>query len=144
MTTDEGTERQGKVRSVLTLGTAPEPRGPYPHARVQDGLVWVTGQIGRDPATGSIVDGGFDAEFDQAITNLAEIVRAAGSELADVLWTQVQFVREADLDAMNRIYAERFGAARPARTSFGAAFLWKGALVQISAVAACVPREQES
>jgi 2-iminobutanoate/2-iminopropanoate deaminase len=121
---------------TLTTTSAPEPRGPYPHSRVHDGLVWVTGQIGRDPLTQTFVDGGFEAEFHQAITNLAQILEESGSALDRVVRTEVQFVDEGDLDAMNRIYGERFSAPYPARSSYGAAFLWKGAKVQISAVAA--------
>lgn len=122
--------------SDVTIGGAPEPRGPYPHARVHDGLVYVTGQIGRDPVTGDFVAGGFDAQFHQAIDNLAAILDACGSSLGQVVRTQVQFVDEADLDAMNRICAERFPLPQPARTSFGVAFLWKGAKVQIDALGA--------
>lgn len=119
---------------TLTLGDAPEPRGPYPHARMDGDLVFVTGQIGRDPTTGAFVAGGFEAEFHQAITNLTTILERSGSGLHRVLHTCVQFVDEDDLDAMNRIYGERFVEPYPARTSFGVAFLWKGARVQIDAV----------
>lgn len=121
---------------TLTTVEAPEPRGPYPHARTYDDLVWVTGQIGRDPSTQAIVPSGFVAEFHQAITNLERILADAGTSLDRVIRTEVQFVNEADLDDMNRIYGERFSPPYPARTSYGAAFLWKGAQVQISAVAA--------
>jgi 2-iminobutanoate/2-iminopropanoate deaminase len=121
---------------TVTTSSAPEPRGPYPHSRSHDGLVWVTGQIGRDPVTQTFVEGGFEAEFHQAITNLAQILEQSGSSLSRVIRTEVQFVDEADLDAMNRIYGERFSPPYPARSSYGAAFLWKGAKVQISAVAA--------
>lgn len=120
---------------TLTTADAPEPRGPYPHARVDGDLVFVTGQIGRDPASGEFVPGGFEAEFHQAITNLATILEQSGSSLDRVLHAGVQFVVEDDLDAMNRIYRERFMEPYPARTSFGVAFLWKGAQVQIDAVA---------
>ena len=123
------------VEKALVSKDAPEPRGPYPHLRTDGGLVWVTGQIGRDPVTGGFVDGGFGPEFRQAITNLENILAEVGASLTDVAHTCVQFVEESDLDAMNRIYGERFPAPRPARTSFGAAFLWKGAKVQIDAVA---------
>ncbi len=121
---------------VLTTTSAPEPRGPYPHARLHDGLVWVTGQIGRDPVSGDFVEGGFGPEFHQAIKNLAAILDETGSSLAQVIRTEVQFVRESDLDEMNAIYRAWFPTPQPARTSYGAAFLWKGALVQISCVAA--------
>ena len=123
------------MSDAITTDGAPEPRGPYPHVRMDGERVWVTGQIGRDPATGDFVPGGFDAEFHQAISNLEAILEEAGSSLSEVVHTGVQFVDEADLDAMNRIYAERFPVPYPARTSFGVAFLWKGAKVQIDAVA---------
>ena len=122
--------------ATLTTPAAPEPRGPYPHARNHGGLVWVTGQIGRDPTAQAMVTGGFAPEFHQAITNLERILGEAGSSLNLIVRTEVQFVNEADLDAMNRVYAERFRPPYPARTSYGVAFLWRGAQVQISAVAA--------
>ena len=121
---------------TITTREAPEPRGPYVHARQHAGLVYVTAQIGRDPKTGDFVKGGFEAEFNQAIDNLEAILKASGSSLDKVVRTQIEFVSEADLDAMNRIYGERFQAPLPARTSFGVAFLWKGAKVQIDCVAA--------
>lgn len=124
------------MNNALTTAQAPDPRGPYPHVRLHGSYVWVTGQIGRDPATGDFVEGGFEAEFHQAITNLEAILTEAGSSLGQVVHTCVQFVNEDDLDAMNRIYGERFPTPYPARTSFGVAFLWKGAQVQIDAVAA--------
>lgn len=123
------------MTDAVTTENAPEPRGPYPHVRIDGDHVWVTGQIGRDPASGNFVEGGFEAEFHQAISNLDAILQEAGSSLARVVHTNVQFVDEADLESMNRVYADRFPQPFPARTSYGVAFLWKGALVQIDAVA---------
>ena len=123
------------MADAVTTENAPEPRGPYPHVRIDGDHLWVTGQIGRDPASGDFVTGGFEAEFHQAISNLDAILQEAGSSLAQVVHTNVQFVDEADLDSMNRVYADRFPQPFPARTSYGVAFLWKGALVQIDAVA---------
>ena len=119
---------------AVTSDDAPEPRGPYPHIRVDGDRAWITGQIGRDPVNDGFVAGGFENEFRQAITNLESILAEVGASLADVVHTCVQFVDEDDLDAMNRIYGERFPVPYPARTSFGVAFLWKGAKVQIDAV----------
>ena len=121
---------------AITIKGAPEPRGPYVHARRHGGLVYVTAQIGRDPKTGDFVTGGFEAEFNQAIDNIEAILKAAGSSLDKVVKAQIEFVDEADLESMNRIYGERFHEPMPARTSFGAAFLWKGARVQIDCIAA--------
>ncbi len=120
---------------TITTARAPEPRGPYPHVHVARGLAWVTGQIGRVAETGDFVEGGFEPEFHQAITNVEQILAEVGCGLADVVRTEVQFVNESDLDVMNAVYAERFAPPLPSRTSYGAAFLWKGAQVQISCVA---------
>lgn len=120
---------------VLVPG-APEPRGPYPHAHIHGDLVWVTGQIGRDPETDRLVDTTFATEFDQAIDNLEEILVASGTSLSRVIRTEVQFVDAHYLDDMNEVYGRRFEGTMPARTSYGAAFLWQGARVQISCVAA--------
>jgi 2-iminobutanoate/2-iminopropanoate deaminase len=125
--------------STIVTDAAPEPRGPYPHCRLDGDHVWVTGQIGRDPATGDFVAGGFEAEFHQAITNVESILAEAGTDLERVVKAEVQFVDEGDLDAMNRIYGERFREPYPARTSYGVAFLWRGAKVQISVVVRLVP-----
>ena len=122
--------------ATVVTTDAPEPRGPYVHARLHGGLVYVTAQIGRDPKTGEFVTGGFEAEFNQAIDNLESILSAAGSSLDRVVKAQIEFVEEKDLQAMNRIYGERFHDPLPARTSFGAAFLWQGAKVQIDCIAA--------
>ena len=121
---------------TITIKGAPEPRGPYVHARKHGGLVYVTAQIGRDPKTGDFVKGGFEAEFNQAIDNVEAILEASGSSLDRVVRAQIEFVNEGDLDAMNRIYGQRFHDPLPARTSFGVAFLWKGAKVQIDVTAA--------
>ena len=128
----------------LTTTNAPVPRGPYVHARLHGELVYVTGQIGRDSATGDFVPGGFTAEFQQAITNLEQILTELGSSLQHVIKADVQFVDEDDLDDMNSIYAQRFSEPYPARTSYGVAFLWKGATVQISCVATVARQDATS
>ena len=120
--------------TILTTD-APKPGGAYSQARRSGDLLWVTGQIGRYPDTGEFVPGGFEAQFNRAISNLEGILKAGGCTLADVVRTQVQFVDESDLEAMNRVYGERFPEPLPARSSFGVAFLWKGAKVQIDCVA---------
>src|SRR5438046_8797763 len=119
---------------TITTKAAPEPRGPYVHARQHGGLVYVTAQMGRDPKTGDFVKGGFEAEFNQAIDNLEAILKASGSSLDRVVKAQIEFVDEADLDSMNRIYGARFHEPLPARTSFVVAIMWKGARVQIDCI----------
>src|SRR5437773_10744047 len=111
---------------TITTKEAPEPRGPYVHARQHGGLVYVTAQIGRDPKTGDFVKGGFEAAFNQAIDNLEAILKASGSSMDRVVKAQIEFVDEDDLDSMNSIYGARFHAPLPASTSFGAASLSEG------------------
>src|SRR5207244_13596984 len=125
----------GSDPTVVTKD-APEPRGPYVHARQHGGLVYVTAQIGRDPKTGDFVQGGFEAEFEQAIDNLEAILKASGSSLDRVVKAQIEFVDEHDLDAMNRIYGERIHDPITVRSSFGDEFMVEGADVELDLVAA--------
>ena len=120
---------------VFTTKGAPIPRGPYVHARKHGGLVWVTGQIGRDPDTGDFVKGGFEAEFNQAIDNLKAILEAAGSSLANVVRTNVYLSDMGNFAAMNEVYATYFQAPYPARTTIQAAALPGGIAVEIDCVA---------
>src|SRR5438094_10345392 len=113
----------GSDPTVVTKD-APEPRGPYVHARQHGGLVYVTAQIGRDPKTGDFVQGGFEAEFEQAIDNLEAILKACGSSLDRVVRAQIEFVDADDLDAMDGVYGGRFHDPLPARTTCGVEFLW--------------------
>ena len=123
-----------KSRSI-TIPGVPMPAGPYAHGRIHDDLVWVTGQIGKDPVSGKIVTGGFEAEFNQAITNLESVLKAAGASLANVVWAQIEYLDEANMDAMNRVYGERFTEPYPARVSFGVPFIWKGGQIMINCIA---------
>lgn len=111
---------------------------------IHSGLIHVAGQIGRDPATGRLVAGGFTAQLDQALDNLSTILAGAGSSLANVVRAQIELVDEADFDAMNLVYGRRFGPPRPARSSFGAPFIPAGTLVQIDAIAALAPTAAET
>src|SRR5437773_4891472 len=93
---------------TITTKEAPEPRGPYVHARQHSGLVYVTAQIGRDPKTGDFVKGGFEAEFNQAIDNLEAILNDCGCSMDCVVNTQVKFIDAADVDSLDTIYGARF------------------------------------
>src|SRR5438445_11882537 len=92
----------GSDPTVVTKD-APEPRGPYVHARQHDGLVYVTAQIGRDPKTGDFVQGGFEAEFEQAIDNLEAILKACGWSLDRVVKCQIGYTDHDDSDAIDGV-----------------------------------------
>jgi 2-iminobutanoate/2-iminopropanoate deaminase len=109
-------------RSVVSR-KGPQPTSSYPHAHIHDGMVWVTAQAGRDPVSGELVPGGMEGQLDRAISNLEAILEDCGSSLDRVVRTMIMFLDEDDLDAMNRVYGNRFKAPMPARTSFGVKFL---------------------
>lgn len=121
--------------TAITIPDAPAPAGPYSHGRGYGDLVWVTGQIGRDPVSGEIVKGGFEAEFEQAITNLEAVLKAARTGLDKVVWAQVEYLDHGNLETMNRVYARRFPQPYPARITFGVPFIWKAAQVMINCIA---------
>lgn len=109
-------------RGVVTR-RGPQPTGSYPHAHVHGNLVWVTAQAGRDPATGELVEGGMAGQLDRAISNLEAILEDCGSSLDRVIRTQIMYTDSSDVEAMDEVYARRFSAPLPVRTSWGVNFL---------------------
>lgn len=104
------------------------PRGPratgsYPHAHIHGSMVWVTAQAGRDPGSGELVKGGMRGQLDRAISNLEAILDECGSSLDRVIRTQIMYTEPGDVEAMDAVYARRFRAPLPVRTSWGVKFL---------------------
>jgi 2-iminobutanoate/2-iminopropanoate deaminase len=114
---------------------APAAIGPYSPAVRWGDLVFTAGQIGVDPADRKLVPGGVEAEARQALTNLQNILEAAGSRMSNVLKTTVFLADIADYAAVNAVYGEFFGADFPARSAVQVAALPAGAAVEIEAVA---------
>ena len=119
----------------LSTESAPRAIGPYSQAVVSDGLLFASGQIPLDPATGELVGGGIEAAAERIFDNLEAVLREAGLGLADVVKTTVFLVRMEDFPAMNAVYARRFGDHRPARSTVGVASLPKGAALEIDLIA---------
>lgn len=123
------------TRTVVTTEKAPKALGPYSVAIQTDGMVFCSGQVGLDPATNEIAAGGVEAETRQVLTNLKNVLEAAGSDLAHVVKTTV-FLRDmADFAAMNGVYAEFFTGNPPARSTVAVAGLPRGVAVEIEAIA---------
>ena len=101
----------------------PQPTGSYPHAHVHGNMVWVTAQAGRDPSSGELVEGGMAGQMDRAISNLEAILDECGSSLDRVIRTQIMYTDRDDVEAMDEVYARRFMAPLPVRTSWGVKFL---------------------
>ena len=122
-------------KQVITTDQAPKAIGPYNVANTIGQLVFCSGQLGVDPATQDFAPGGIEAETRQALTNLKNVLEAAGSSLANVLKTTV-FLRDMnDFSKMNAIYGEFFKENFPARSTIQVAALPKGGAVEIEAIA---------
>ena len=123
------------ARAVLTPD-APEPIGPYAQGVASGGLLFVSGQIPLDPATGEIVTGSIEAQTERVLANLRAILEAAGSSLDRVLRTTIYLTDLASFPRVNAVYASCFTSQpAPARSTVGVAALPLGAQVEIDAVA---------
>ena len=114
---------------------APAAIGPYSQAIVIDGWVFCSGQIPLDPDTMELVGGTIDEQTDRALSNLSEVLQAAGSSLQHVVKTTVFLADMNDFAAMNKVYEQHFGEHRPARAAVQAAALPKFCNVEIECIA---------
>jgi 2-iminobutanoate/2-iminopropanoate deaminase len=113
---------------------APAAIGPYSQAMTIGDLVFCSGQTGIHPETGKLAEG-LTAQAEQLLTNLREVLKAAGSDLQYVLKTTVFLTNVDDFAAMNEIYSAHFGEHKPARSTVEVSNLPKGALIEIEAIA---------
>jgi 2-iminobutanoate/2-iminopropanoate deaminase len=123
------------TRDIIATDKAPGAVGPYSQAVRTDGLVFTAGQIPLDPATGSLVDGDIEDQTRRGLDNLAAVLEAAGSGLAEVLKMTVFMTDLGDFQRMNAVYAEYFPSSPPARSAFQVAALPLGAAIEMEAVA---------
>ena len=128
------------MKSPLHVDDAPKAIGPYVQAQVVrlhggQKMVFTSGQVAIDPATGELVPGAIREQTTRVLTNLTNVLRGAGLTLADVVKTTVYLADMADFAAMNEVYGAAFGDTPPARTTIAAAGLPKNARVEIECVA---------
>jgi 2-iminobutanoate/2-iminopropanoate deaminase len=122
-------------KQIITSDKAPKAFGPYSMANRSGNFVFASGQLGLDPATNDFVPGGVEEQTRQALTNLKNVLAAAGSSLEKVVKTTV-FLRDMnDFALMNAVYAEFFTANFPARSTVQVAALPRGAAVEIELIA---------
>ena len=119
---------------VVTEG-APKAIGPYSQAVMHHGIVYTSGQISLDPATGNLVEGDFAAQAHRVFRNLEAVLHQAGSSFDRVLKATVYVTDLANFQTLNAIYAEYFGSHKPARTTVEVKGLPKGAALEIDLVA---------
>ena len=121
-------------RTVLSTPHAPAAIGPYSQAIRSGDLLFASGQLGLDPATGNLVDG-IEAQTRQALTNLQAVLATAGGSVANVVKTTIFLADMADFATVNAIYGEVFRHEPPARSTVQVAALPKGGLVEIEVIA---------
>ena len=122
------------TRHAVSTNGAPNAVGPYSQGIASDDLVFCSGQIGLDPATGELVNG-VEAQAERALKNLAAVLDAAGCSFADVVRTTVYLANIDDFGVVNAVYAGHMADPPPARSTFAVGALPKGAQVEIDAIA---------
>jgi 2-iminobutanoate/2-iminopropanoate deaminase len=132
-TTEE--EASTMNREAIQTDRAPKAIGPYAQAIKANGFIYTAGQIPIDPKTGNFIEGGINEQTRQVLENLKAVLAAAGSSLDQVVKTTVFLKNMTDFPAMNEIYGEYLGNAKPARSTVAVAELPRGALVEIDLVA---------
>lgn len=123
------------VQKRIDTQAAPAAIGPYSQGIVAGGFLFTAGQIALDPATGKIVDGGIVAQTTRVLSNLHEVLAAAGATWADVVRSTVYLVDLVDFPTVNEIYGKHLGIARPARSTVQVAALPRGGLIEIDLIA---------
>ena len=126
---------------VISTTKAPAAIGPYSQAIKVGNLVYTSGQIPIDPATGSFVEGGIKEQTRQSLNNIKAILEEAGLTLSNVVKTTVFLADMNDFADMNAVYAEFFTKPYPARSAVAVKTLPKGALVEIEVVAITILKE---
>jgi 2-iminobutanoate/2-iminopropanoate deaminase len=123
------------TRRAVSTGGAPSAAGPYSQAIQTDDLVFCAGQIGLDPVTGDMVEGGIEAQAERVLRNLEAVLDAAGCTFADVVKTTCFLADIDDFAAFNAVYARFMTDPPPARSTFAVAALPKAARIEIEAIA---------
>ena len=118
------------IEAIRTDQLSP-PVGPFSPAVLSGDYIFFSGQVGQDPATGKLVEGGVEPEARQLFSNLRTLLEAAGKDFADVVKANVYLTDIGDFASVNAIYAEQFAAPYPARTTVAVAALPLGAKIEI-------------
>jgi 2-iminobutanoate/2-iminopropanoate deaminase len=122
-------------REPVQTDNAPKAIGPYEQAIKANGFIYTAGQIPIDPKTGNFVEGGIAAQTRQVLENLKAVLEAGESSLDRVVKATVFLKNMSDFAAMNEVYTQYLGSAKPARSTVAVAELPRGALIEIDLVA---------
>ncbi len=124
---------------AIATTSAPQAIGPYSQAVRAAGFVFLSGQVGLDPETGNLVEGGVASEAERVMENLSHVLEAAGLSFDHVVKTTIYLMDLADFDTVNAIYGRRFHRVLPARATVQVSALPRGARVEVDAIA-CLPQ----
>lgn len=124
------------MKQIIHTDSAPKAIGPYSQAIVLNGLVFLSGQIPLDPATGAIVEGGIEEQTTRVLENLKAVLEAAGASLDSVLKTTIYVKDLGDFAKINEVYGRYFASNPPARATVEVARLPRDVKVEIEAIAA--------
>ncbi|KAL0963311.1 hypothetical protein UPYG_G00304470 [Umbra pygmaea] len=127
------------IRKIINTKKAPAAIGPYSQAVVVDRTMYVSGQLGMEPVSGQLVEGGVQAQTTQALVNMGEILKEAGCGYDNVVKTTVLLTDMSDFVRVNDVYKTFFNSNFPARAAYQVAALPRGGLVEIEAVAVLGP-----
>ena len=122
------------MKEILSTQSAPAAIGPYSQGTAFGQLVFTSGQIPLDPATGEVVAGGIEAQSRRALDNLVAVLEAGGCKTTQVLKTTCFLADMGDFAAFNAVYSEYFGEAAPARSCVAVKTLPRGVLVEVEAI----------
>ena len=125
------------MQEIISTSNAPVAIGPYSQAVKAGGMLYVSGQLPIDPATGEFAASDIAGQTRQSLENIKAILAQAGCSMENVVKTTVLLADIGDFGTMNGVYAEYFTGACPARAAFAVKGLPKGALVEIEAIAVC-------
>ena len=122
-------------RQAVSTSGAPAAIGPYSQGIASGDLVFCSGQLGLDPATGEMVEGGVEAQAERALRNLGAVLDAAGVGMNDLVKTTLFLANMDDFAAVNAVYTRFMPEPPPARSTFAVSALPKGGLIEIEAIA---------
>ena len=124
------------MKKRIQTDNAPPASGPYSQAIIINNMVYTAGQLGLDPQTGNLVEGGIEGQAEQVLKNMSAVLEAAGTSTRNVVKTTVYLASMGDFAPMNAIYAKFFDPeAPPARTTIQAGALPRNALIEIECIA---------
>jgi 2-iminobutanoate/2-iminopropanoate deaminase len=129
-------------KEIIKTDKAPVPIGPYSQGIKANGFLFVSGQIGLNPSTRKLVEGGMEAETVQIMENIRAVLSAGGARMEDIVSTTIYLKNIEDFQKMNEIYGKYFSGNFPTRSTVGVSSLAGGANIEITVTALLPPRKK--